>query len=264
MYRINVGGNVNVAVQDLNPKGSKTILFIHGWPLSHKIFEYQFNVLPKYDIRCVGVDLRGYGCSDKPWRGYSYDRLADDLREVIRKLEIRKAVACGFSMGGAVLARYMSRHRGTGICKIVMMGAACPSFPHANGVSVPQVDLLIDAAYRDRPAMLEEFARKCFHNQPSGAYMKWFGDIAFGAAGHSSIRGLLSLRDEDLTSDLACIETPTAIFHGVYDKICPFTMAEEMRSLITGSVIFPFHESGHCLFYEEKERCNQLLLEMMY
>ena len=258
MYRINVGSDVRLAVMDLNPRGARTVLFVHGWPLSHKIFEYQYNVLPKYDIRCIGVDLRGYGSSDKPWRGYSYDRLADDLREVIRRMELKKTILCGFSMGGAISARYMARHGGEGVGKLVLMGAACPVFP-------PQgVDALINQAYYDRPAMCEEFGRKCFHNPPSAPFMRWFSDIAFGAAGWATIRGLTSLRDENLTDDLARIHVPTAIFHGVHDQICPFTMAEQMNKLIRGSALLPFMGSGHCLFYEEKERCNQLLLEFMY
>ena len=28
----------------------------------------------------LGIDLRGFGDSDKPWDGYNYDTMADDLR----------------------------------------------------------------------------------------------------------------------------------------------------------------------------------------
>jgi len=59
-------------VEDLNPKGNKTILFLHGWPGDHTLFEYQFNELPKRRYRCIGIDTRGFGKSDKPWRGNSY------------------------------------------------------------------------------------------------------------------------------------------------------------------------------------------------
>ena len=42
-YYIKVESDVKVYVEDLNPGGCKTILFLHGWPANHKMFEYQFD-----------------------------------------------------------------------------------------------------------------------------------------------------------------------------------------------------------------------------
>ncbi|MET3322309.1 UNVERIFIED_ORG: pimeloyl-ACP methyl ester carboxylesterase, partial [Peribacillus simplex] len=50
-YFITVEPGVRINVEDVNPKGNKTILFIHGWPLNHKQFEYQFNILPAMGYR---------------------------------------------------------------------------------------------------------------------------------------------------------------------------------------------------------------------
>jgi non-heme chloroperoxidase len=50
-YFITVEPGVKLYVEDANPGGNKTILFIHGWPLSHKQFEYQFDVLPAMGYR---------------------------------------------------------------------------------------------------------------------------------------------------------------------------------------------------------------------
>jgi len=44
-YFVTVESGVKLYVEDINPSGSKTIVFLHGWPLSHKQFEYQFDVL---------------------------------------------------------------------------------------------------------------------------------------------------------------------------------------------------------------------------
>jgi len=59
--------NVKLYVEDLNPECKKTILFLHGWPGSHKLFEYQFDKLPQLGYRCIGIDTRGFGNSDKPF-----------------------------------------------------------------------------------------------------------------------------------------------------------------------------------------------------
>ncbi|MBE6829355.1 MAG: alpha/beta hydrolase, partial [Ruminococcaceae bacterium] len=65
-YYVSVEQNVNIYVEDLNPTGNKTILFVHGWPGNHNLFEYQLNQLPKLGYRCVAIDCRGFGMSDKP------------------------------------------------------------------------------------------------------------------------------------------------------------------------------------------------------
>ena len=89
-YYVRVEPDVKIYVEDLNPEGKKTILFIHGWPGSHKLFEYQFDQLPKMGYRCIGIDQRGFGNSDKPWRGYDYDRLSDDVRGVVEALKLQE------------------------------------------------------------------------------------------------------------------------------------------------------------------------------
>jgi len=78
---------VKINVEDLGGTGIP-VVFIHGWPWNHKMFEYQFIELPKHGYRCIGIDLRGFGDSDKPWDGYNYDTLADDVNAVLNALNI--------------------------------------------------------------------------------------------------------------------------------------------------------------------------------
>ena len=84
MFFIRTNDQVKIAVYDLNPCGSETILLIHGWPLSHQIFEYQESLLTANGFRVVSMDLRGFGASDAPACGYGYDRMADDIYTVVR------------------------------------------------------------------------------------------------------------------------------------------------------------------------------------
>ncbi len=39
-FYVNVEPNVNIYVEDINLEGDKTILFVHGWPGDHTLFEY--------------------------------------------------------------------------------------------------------------------------------------------------------------------------------------------------------------------------------
>ena len=267
MLRITVEPSVRCAVNDLNPRGQRTILFVHGWPLSSKIFECQQVVLPEYGIRCVSMDLRGFGDSDQPWRGYTYDCMADDLHKVICEMDLRNITLCGFSMGGAICVRYMARYRGARVKRLVLMGAACPSFVqrpgYPYGMTKEAVDALIVKAYNDRPQCVSDFGRKCFHCPTSPEYHDWNTGVCMEGAGWATIKCAEALRDEDLRQDMCKIKVPTAIFHGVYDQVCPFAFAEEMHKGIANSFVVPFEQSGHCLYYEERNKCNASLLDFM-
>ena len=109
-YYIGVESGVNIYVEDVNPGGGKTIFFIHGWPANHKLFEYQFDHLPNMGYRCIGMDIRGFGNSDKPWRGYNYDRLADDARCVVESLQLQNFILGGHSVGGAIAIRRLNEY----------------------------------------------------------------------------------------------------------------------------------------------------------
>lgn len=94
--------------------------------MNHNMFSYQFNVLPQQGFRCVAMDIRGNGQSDKPWGGYTYDRMADDIYVVLEVLKIRDAVLLDYSVGGAISIRYMTRYEGRHISKLALVNAVSP------------------------------------------------------------------------------------------------------------------------------------------
>ncbi|MBM7634613.1 alpha/beta fold hydrolase [Geomicrobium sediminis] len=240
------------------------VIFLHGWPVNHRMFDHQMAVLPEKGYRFIGVDLRGFGKSDKPSSGYTYDALADDLRAVIDELQLDDAVLAGFSMGGAIAIRYMARHEGKGIRKLALLGAAAPVFTERDdfqfGIPKDNVNGLIEGSYEDRAKMLEDFGELFFGHEPSEAYNRWFHSLAMDASPHATIACARTLRDADLRDDLSAIEVPTAILHGKNDEICPFDLAEVMESGIEAAEIVPFNDSGHSLFYDEREKFTEELI----
>lgn len=266
-YYITVEPNVKIYVEDLNPEGDKTILFIHGWPANHKLFEYQFNELPKKGYRCIGLDIRGFGNSDKPWRGYCYDRLADDIRCVVETLKLQNFTLAGHSVGGAISIRYMARYNGYGVSKLALIAAAAPSFTKRPdfpyGLTKEDVNKIIQETYNDRPKMLQGFGDMFFFQYVTGSFSDWFFQLGLQAAGWSTAKLAISLRDESLFSDLPKIHVPTLILHGIHDKICPFPLAEAQRKGIENSKLVPFENSGHGLFWEQRDKLNKELTQFI-
>lgn len=268
MYFVKTTDEVNLAVYDLNPKGKRTILLIHGWPLSHLIFEYQLEMLLSENWRVVTVDLRGFGNSDVPAGGYSYDQLAEDIYRVVCALRLDRFVLAGFSMGGAVALRYMNRFQGYGVRRLILLSAASPCFVRSCecpfGLDREDVNEMIEEAASDRPSFVRDFSHNqlfaCCH---SDAALDWFEKIALFASGIATVQCGLILRDEDGREDLECVRVPTAIIHGGRDQVVPVEMARYQQEHIRSASLCILENSGHGIFYDEPDCFNDVFLQAL-
>lgn len=263
---IGVAPNVKVYVEDINPGGSKTIVFLHGWPGNHNLFEYQYDQLPKLGYRCIGIDQRGFGLSDKPWNGYGYDRLSDDVLRVVEALGLEDFTLLGHSTGGAIAIRYMARHRGFGVSKLALLAAAAPSliqrpyFPY--GLEKEAVLDIIKGTYTDRPAMLRKFGKTILHNPVSEAAEDWLFQLGLQAAGWSTAAIANTwLGEEQLFEDLKTIAAPTLILHGKDDQVCRYPLALAQKKAIRDAKLVPLENCGHFLFLDQRERANAELVK---
>ncbi|MFC0313365.1 alpha/beta fold hydrolase [Gordonia phosphorivorans] len=78
------------------------VLFLHGFGEFWWSWRHQFSALRDAGYRVVAVDLRGYGDSDKPPRGYDGWTLAGDTHALIRALGHSQATLVGHADGGLV------------------------------------------------------------------------------------------------------------------------------------------------------------------
>lgn len=262
---IEVEPNVRLHITDAG-KG-KPIVLIHGWPLSDEMYEYQYSDLMQAGFRVIGITLRGFGKSDKPYGAYDYDVHVADIKTVLETLEITDAVLGGFSMGGAIAVRFAAQDQGTHISKLALFGAAAPiwtqrpDFPY--NLTKSAVDELIELNHKDRPKLLANVgkifsATETALNEGMGI---WLTGINLSASSYATAQCLIALRDTDLRLDLAKITIPTVIMHGKKDKICSFDLAEQMNAIVNNSHIVVFENSGHSLFLEETHKFNTELIK---
>lgn len=76
------------------------VLLVHGFPEFWWCWRHQLVALADAGYRVVAPDLRGYGASDKPPRGYDPMTLAADLAGLVRALGERDAMVVGHDWGG--------------------------------------------------------------------------------------------------------------------------------------------------------------------
>jgi len=262
---IEVEPNVRLHVTDAGE--GRSIVLIHGWPLSDEMYEYQYNDLINKNFRVIGITLRGFGKSDKPYGTYDYNVHAADIKKVLDTLKIDNAVLVGFSMGGAIAIRFVSNYDSAHVSRLALVAAAAPiwtqrkDFPY--NLPKSAVDELIELNYKDRPKLLADFAKifsatETSLNEGIGG---WLNGICLSASSYATAQCLSALRDTDLRGDMVKIGIPTVIMHGKKDKICSFDLAEQMNAGIAHSHIIAFENSGHSLFLEETKKFNSELIK---
>ena len=256
---------VNLHITDAGE--GRPIVLIPGWPLSDEMYEYQYNDLMNSHFRVIGITLRGFGKSSKPYTAYNYDVHALDIKRVLDKLDVKDAILCGFSMGGAIAISYLSLYGSSRVSKLVLAGAAAPiwtqreDFPY--NLTQSAVDDLIALNYKNRPLLLANFAKIFSATETSlnKGISKWLNGMGLVASAHATAQCLYALRDTDLRNDLKKIDIPTLIMHGKKDKICSFDLAEQTKKLISDARLVAFEHSGHSLFLEETEKFNTELIK---
>jgi pimeloyl-ACP methyl ester carboxylesterase len=101
------------------------VLFLHGFP---ELWWAWHRILPAVadaGYRAVAVDLRGYGASDKPPRGYDGYTMAADAIGLIRTLGERSATLVGTGYGGMMAWTAAAFHPRM-VRRLVVVGAAHP------------------------------------------------------------------------------------------------------------------------------------------
>lgn len=257
---IEVEKGVKLHVTDLGE--GQPIVLIHGWPLSDAMYEYQYQYLSRNGFRVIGISLRGFGKSDKPYGRYDFDVFSDDIKVVLDKLNIQNAVLGGFSMGGAVVIHYITKYDTAHVSKLALFGAAAPSWKQrgvsAYGISEADANGLLIKTMTAREDFIAGLGSAFVGKEGniSKPVEKWLENINLEASPYAVTESMRSLLDLDLRPVLSKIKIPTAIFQGTQDKLCPYPLAEELNKGIKNSYIVKFENSGHALYVEEAEKFN--------
>jgi pimeloyl-ACP methyl ester carboxylesterase len=101
------------------------VLLLHGFPQFWYAWRHVIPVLADAGFRVVAPDLRGYGASDKPPRGYDLATLSADVAGMIRALGEHDAMIAGHGWGGLLGWTTSVLHRQR-VRRLATLGAAHP------------------------------------------------------------------------------------------------------------------------------------------
>jgi non-heme chloroperoxidase len=246
------------------------VVFSHGWPLSADAFEDQMLFLAERGYRCIAHDRRGHGRSDQPWHGNDLDSYADDLAELVEKLDVRNAVHVGHSTGGGELVRYIGRH-GTGrVAKAVLIGAIPPLMlktpANPAGTPIETFDQLRACVLADRSQLWKDLSLPFYgYNRPGAKVSEgvrnsfWLQGMMAGMP--ASYFCIKAFSETDTTADLKKLDKPALFLHGDDDQIVPIGAAAIPASkIVKGAKLKVYEGAPHGLCTTRKDEVNADLL----
>ncbi len=103
----------------------RLVLLLHGFPQFWWTWRSQLADLAAAGFHVVAPDLRGYGASDKPPRGYDLPTLSADVAALVRALGEQEAVVVGHDWGG-LLGWTMAALHPRSVRRLVVVSMAHP------------------------------------------------------------------------------------------------------------------------------------------
>ena len=264
--------NTKVHVEDTGGSG-RSVVLIHGWPLSSAAWKDQTPALEAAGYRVVAYDRRGFGQSDVPGKGYDYDTLAEDLEGVLDELELRDVTLVGFSMGGGEVARYVGNHGEDRLHSVVFASAVPPYLMQTD--DNPDGPLTKDAADEMESGLKED--QDAFYDDFTTQFFSVDGELKVTEQQRQDAIALCQQADKeaalgcmeafgttDFRDDLPKVTVPTLVVHGDGDGIVPIEgSGQRTHEAISQSELVVLEGAPHGCNVSHAEAFNQALIEFL-
>ena len=249
----------SLSVNTFGDQNNQPIIFVHGFPYDHSMWENQINVL-KEKYFCVAYDVRGLGESYVGDGQYTMEAYVHDLFSIINELKLKKPILCGLSMGGYIALRAVERSietfKGLILCDTKSEADDdAARLKRAAGINQINTEGLIK--------FVDAFVTNCFADETPKEQEKMFLTTLFKAHKHDpvGVKGALFaiMSRTDTTSFLHKINIPTLVLCGSFDKLTPPPVMRAMSEKIPKSEFAVIPQAGHMTPLENPECVNDLI-----
>jgi len=247
-------GMLNYLDQGTGP----AVLLIHAFPLNHTMWEPQLSVLtPRF--RVIAPDIRGFGESQPP-SAWTMEEMADDLNELLGKLDVTDCAVAGISMGGYIALQFWSKYS-TRVRKLVLADTRARA---DNETEIKARNEMIAAiehgtiVLSDR--MLPRLLQPNASHDVAGTVRAMIAGVDASAAAHA----VVAMRDRpDFSSALHRIKCPALVVTGENDAIIRPDDSRGIADAIPGAQFVQITDSGHLSNLENPAAFNRALLDFL-
>jgi microsomal epoxide hydrolase len=172
---ITTSDGVRLHVTDVGPEksASPVLLFVPGWTMPGWIFQPQIAEFSK-QYHVVVLDPRGQGQSDVPSSGYTYDRRAADIAEVIEQLNLHRVVLVGWSLGVLDSLAYVHARGDGQLAGLVLIDNSVGEEP----APAPSKHVYHAVPPQTHAQFMSGFVRSMFHHPQAADYLNRLTEAA--------------------------------------------------------------------------------------
>lgn len=195
---------------------------------------------------------------------------ADDLAELVEKLDLRNAIHVGHSTGGGEVARYIGRHGSKRVAKAVLISSVPPLMlktpANPGGTPIEVFDEIRASILADRSQYWKDLSAPFYGaNRPGAKVSQGLRDsfwLQGMIAGHKAVYDCVKAFSEtDFTEDLKRIDVPTLVLHGDDDQIVPIADSALLSAkIVKGATLKVIPGAPHGMPATLKNQINAELL----
>lgn len=248
-----------------NPAGPPMIL-VHGFSQSHAVFKPQFESDLARDFRLLAYDLRGQGCSGKPWdaKAYRSRRIAEDMAAVIAEFRLQKPLLVGWSYGGYVLVDYVRHFGAKQVAGLVLVGsnAGLPP-PPTEASTIERMKTAREASRNTSPDIASGIRSghgfvRLMTAEPAPADMAEIMFVTHQMLPAYARRAMadLQLQNDDMVPRLTL---PVLLLTGDQDKSQQSTVLANIASKLPSGRLEMLPGAGHAAFVDKPAEFNLAL-----
>ncbi|PSL47939.1 pimeloyl-ACP methyl ester carboxylesterase [Chitinophaga niastensis] len=251
-------------------KGGNPIVFVHSWAMNSDMWEYHMLHFHDKGMRCIAMDRRGHGRSDRPGHGYHLDQHADDLASLLEALDLHEVTLVAHSMGGAEVARYFERYGTARIARVVFIAAAIPfllqTADNPEGIEPKMLEATIHAFRTDFPKWLNDGADAFYLPDTLGTspgITQWTINMMLRTSLKAVVECSRVLTSSDLREGLRKLTIPTLIIHGDTDASVPVKFGRMAAALIPGCIYKEYAGAPHGIFFTHMAELQKDIAEFI-
>jgi non-heme chloroperoxidase len=233
---------------EVSGKGKRTLIFLHGLGGDVAAWDEIRTFFHQLGYATIAIDLRGHGYSGHPefQEGYHFERIADDVHQVLTAEKIRENIIVGHCFGGIVGYIYAARYPDSSAALILI--SISYKTPYISRNSLP--GKLLGISMKKFAAIAPGKVSPRHADYTIGKFEKDFEPMGLlRVLKHNSLRNYFMLMDEmvmlDAEAEVRSLSLPTLMINGTDDSIYTAKMAKKIQSMIKDSELIFIDNGNH-------------------
>lgn len=238
------------------------LVLIHAYPLDKRLWKPQQDSLAQH-FRVITLDLWGFGQSTAgQGQVISMDNYANEIKQLLDLLHIKKAIIGGESMGGYVSLAFL-KHYPERVKGLILSDTNSISLNQQQKESYYQTanDILAKGSNNFIQGFLPKAVSKNASQQTRNYLFKIMNEQA-PAAMAAAFKGIADRSNTSTVLNESSI--PVLIITGQEDQVLPPQQSSDMHHLARNSRLIVISGAGHLSNLEKPTEWNRAVIDMFY